>query len=277
MRITALLILFIFPLVAWADSFIDVQVDVINNDNVSYGNHPKDRLGDTSIVLSTLVGKPMPLADGIFTPTLALEYNAYKKYTSYNHAWLNAGLFFKDKFGIGDVPWYTLGVKLGYQYSAEDLRDSTLLALQVGLGKHLTEDLTLSLHYIYEVENAAHRVFDATRQFIRASGDYLLTENIMLLASYTYMKGDIAANMLPNGHIIADSNNTYVLDPVFGAGRSTYRLSDEEIEITTLGANYYVNESSAFELGFEYRRGISETIWSGYDETLYSCSYILSY
>lgn len=277
MRLTGLLILFMFPSIIWADSFIDVQMDVVSNDNVSFGNHPKDRLGDASIAFNTLAGKPMPLGDGIFTPTLALEYNAHQTYASLNYGWLKVGLFFKDKFGVGAVPWYTLGLKVGYKYSAEDLRDATLVAFQAGLGSHVTEDLTLSLHYAYEVENATHRVFDATRQIFRVSGDYLWTENIMLLASYAYMKGDIAANMFPNGHSAADSNNTYVLDPVFGSGRSTYRLSDELIEMTALGVNYYVNESSAIELGFEYRRGVSETIWSAYDETLYTCSYILSY
>jgi len=262
----------------WADIFVDAQVDIVSNDNVSYGNHDKDRVSDKAIVFSGIVGHPMPLGDGMFSPSLSMEYATYKTYPRFNHGWLKAGLSFKDKLGVGDVPWYTLSAKLGYKYSAEDLRDATWASIGIGLGKHITEDLTLSANYSYEVENAAHIVFDSKRKIMGIRGDYLLTDDLMVLVSYTQIKGDVAANMYPNGHIIADVNSVYVADPVFGAGRASYRLSDETLEATMLGINYYVDENTAVEASYEQRKGaVLKTIWSNYVENLYTLSYIVSY
>jgi len=281
MRVVIYMFLLVMPALAWADTFIDMQVDVVSNDNVSIGNHLPDRVPDNALVLSTRLGFPMPLGDGMLTPTVSVEHSEYQTYPLFNRTWMKAGLTFKDKFGIGNVPWYTLGAVVGYKYSADDLRDATYIAVKAGLGKHWGENLTLNFDYTYDIENAVHEVFDTKRHTLSLSGDYLLSDDWMLLFDYTYVQGAVAANMYPNSHIVADANNVFVVDPVFGPGRSAYKLEGERLDKIGLGVNYYVDEQSAVEFNYAYWQGSRlvgfKSIWSNYYETIYTLSYIVSY
>lgn len=281
MKVIIYIFLLALPALAWADTFIDMQVDVVSNDNISIGNHLPDRVPDDALVLSARLGFPMPLGDGMLTPTVLVEHSEYQTYPLFNRTWMKAGLIFKDKFGIGNVPWYTLGAVVGYKYSADDLRDATYIAVKAGLGKHWGENLTLNFNYIYDMENAAHEVFDTKRHTLSLSGDYLLSDDWMLLFDYTYVQGAVAPNMYPNSHIVADANNVFVADPVFGPGRSAYKLEGERLDKIGLGVNYYVDEQSAVEFNYAYWQGSRlagfKSIWSNYYETIYTLSYIVSY
>jgi len=278
MHIVPLLVLMLLPFSAWADGFANAQIELISNDNISYGNHLKDRVGDTSIAFKALIGDGEPLGDGIFSTVYSLEYNAYKNYTAFNHGFIGVDVTFKDKFGVGNVPWYIIGAELGYKYSNEALRDASFMSFNVEVGKHFTDDLTLSVGYSYEIENAANQVFDTKRKIMNVSGDFLWTEDLLIFGGYTLTRGDVAANMFPNGHIKADVNNVYVTDPVFGPGRSSYRLPDETLQETMVGVNYYVNENAALEASYSQIKGaVKKTIWSSYYENKISISYIASY
>jgi len=270
-----LLCLLFTPFSSWADSFTDIQVDVNYNDNISFGTSGNDILSDFMLTPSVVYGIPVALGNGTLTYLASLDTTVHKTYSQLNHVRFLGGISFKDKFGMGDVPWYTLGAKVGYNYSADNLRDASFAELDASIGKHLNDELTIGLAYALNTQKAKSTVFDTTTHALSLTADYLLTDNIQLLTSYTYMKGDIVATTRPNASIIAQSNGI-VADPAFGAGRFAYKLKADRIQIIKLGGNYYLSDNSAIEVNIQVRDAKVGYL-TDYTSNIYTVSYIFNF
>jgi hypothetical protein len=148
------------------------------------------------------------------------------------------------------------------------------MGASASVGKSFSDQVTASINYGYTSTSADNDTFDTELHSIGVNGDYLLTEDWLLFASYTRYSGDIVATTRPNTYIIQQSD-AIVSDPAYGPGRYAYRL-DADTDVIKVGANYYLSENSSVELVY-MRRDSDIGQYTDYSSNIYTLNYLFGF
>ena len=96
------------------------------------------------------------------------------------------------------APWYFASFEYSLINYQSSLRDSDGFTIELGLGKRLTDRITLRSGYVYENFTADANEFDINNNRIYLSFDYKATANNIVYLTLGYTDGDFASSTSDN-------------------------------------------------------------------------------
>jgi hypothetical protein len=249
-----------------AQTFADVQVELLSHDNLTRSERDSDAREDTALLLAGTAGIHLQPGDYTgLTLTGALNRTQYRRYTGLSSWEAGLGLDLSHKFGIGDRQ-PALSVELGIarnEYN-RSLRDAWIYRAGLALQKRLTATLNLGGGLRYEKRDADHNVprvipvrprpgnsWDVSARSFFVTAEQDLGATLWLSAGYTFQDGDVVSTAVSYPKIF-NAATAITLDPLFGPATVAYRIP-ARTHILALDLNRAVFEAGTLYLGLEYQ------------------------
>lgn len=263
-----------------AQSFVDVGVEALQNDNP--GRFIRNSSSDSGLAVSLAGGYHwQPWIYTSLTLSGSLRKSLWQRYSGLNSLDVAAAAELAHKFGIGELrPVLTAGMQLEQRNFSNDVRDAMLDTYWLGLSRRLTGRLSLDLRFTHERSNGdqqaplplmmfpgqaarpakSGKVWDFSVNALRIAAEYELGPSAWLGSAFQFRNGPVvataAAYTQPNPAAVA---STY--DPVFGPHAVAYRL-DAHTRVYSIDYNRALSAHATAYAGFEYQ---DSTASSGVD------------
>lgn len=267
---------------------VDTDVSLVFDDNLSQGDKERDiiedHLADVNLTLAYNKGFGSQWAA---TFKGFVEGQFYETADELDRMTLGTGIIvrWQPAFGFLD-PIYKLSFTAQEDDYSSDQRDSTVLKTQLSATRRITDRLTSNWGGEYRYRDSDSTVFDTRQYRLFANLDWVITDDWITYATYSYVNGDMlssAQTEFCNGAVADDiypliqaANELEIdegLTDNFCGTWVTYQL-DGHAHSVVAGLNHPVGRSSAID---------ASVLWAGvdgrgdndYDRRLYRLSLLI--
>jgi hypothetical protein len=245
------------------------------DDNVNRSAFDSDEKTDFRWKPAATLGRVYQLGDAT---RLALSAEAigaiYHDWEGLNSAELGGTAAVLHKFGLGEAPELRAYVGVHHLNLRDDERDSMLYETGLELSRRFGDRLEGTLFGLYDwrdgnegkraLPNVGTDVWDQNGFEVGARSSFLLTEQLVLGASYSYRDGEFDSACTPGnvGKVIAREGSNLkaiAIDDIFGG--CVYRLAGH-VHTGELHLNYGLGNRFSVDLGYRY-------VWGQARELIY--------
>ena len=226
------------------------------DNNVTRAEKDRDIESDSLLQLGATSGLRHALGETLYASFKGrLDINAYNRFDKLSNTrlGLQAGLHFKPGSGYTAIRYHAV-LDAERRLYRSDLRDGTAFTWRLGLGKRLTDVVSLRLGYLRQTINAGHSVFDADNQRLYLDGEFRLIDNHAFFATFSYTDGEIVSTTVPTQEIIDASKGRIVRDDAFldlSPARWAYKLDATTLALK-LGDSYRLAPLQALQASLLY-------------------------
>ncbi|ALG67801.1 hypothetical protein [Beggiatoa leptomitoformis] len=251
-----------FSVCSYASNFVETNASILYDDNLGRAEQDADIRGDSALQLSVSAGKVFhPSVGNSLVLKTNLQTTQWFDVTDLSQFSLGIMGQFTHKFGLGALtPRVSASLSIDYADFRSDIRDSWIYRAETRLDKRLDEYWELHGGIAYKISRAREEgssarppfdVFDQQRFSVFMGGDYALTEDVLLSATYRYHNGDIDSTATaPNARFL-NASTARAIDDAFGNDKVVYKL-DSNTQDVTLEANWILTDNTALTMGYEY-------------------------
>ena len=266
---------------------INMDAGILHDDNVGRASLASDIVSDTILTLGLNADYSYHLDDHhLLIFSAGIESYQYQDFDKLSNTLLftRADFKFQPHHGF-TAPWYLVSLEYSTANYNSNLRDTTGLTFELGIGKRLTDRITLRSGLVYESYDADASEFDNDNSRIYISSDYKLSEHNIAYLTLAYTDGNTttsttdlttsskASNTPRFAHHLPSEVNTLTLraDDAFRNG-FVYQL-DTESSSMHLGINFGLSSHQSVDTSIFYFR--SDSFGSDtYDGTILQLSYL---
>jgi len=244
--------------VSQANTFGDIDIGVINDDNLTRSDYNSDKKAGTALELFADYGKFYDLNNNLSaTSSLFVQYTSHFDYDKLSTFGFGVSGSLRKKLGLGA---YSSSVQSILSITANNVndskRDNKTLDLSLGWNKRLNDMWELSAGVSLDNSDATNKVFDTSGTSIYFSSDYTISEKLLLNFGVSQRSGDIisvTSTSNPNyTYISLASGTNNISDKVFGSGLTAYRVNATTLILKT-SLSYALNDDSSFNVGYEHQ------------------------
>jgi hypothetical protein len=184
----------------------------------------------------------------------------YERYSGLNNLSLGAFAALRHKVGLGAyAPWLHAGwssSRLGY---SDKVRNGWLHQADLGAGKRLSERLSVSANYLFDLRTAATQpeaepgvssdAFSGRSQTFMLGAEYAADSGVLLSVSGFVRRGDIVSISKDDDRVLATAKAA-AFDVVFGADRYAYRSVATSGGVK-VGMDFALGPNSHIEIGVQ--------------------------
>ena len=278
--------------------FIDLSAGLTLDNNITRASLNDDIEDDSIINLDASVSYQLPIdARSFYTLSGHVGINEHEDFDNLSNTLVGAELAYQRQFSSGyTAPWYLLSAGFNALEYDSRFRDARQWVVEAGLGKRLTDRVSLRSGLVWESTDADENTFDLDNRHIYFHFDYKLDHHNILYVSLGYTDGDITsvtgdttprstktqapgnskAAQLPrySHHLPGEITTSLIRDDAFlslSPNRFVYQL-DATTWSLTLGDNYEIDHHQAIEGAMLYYR--ADTYADDYDGIIMQFSYI---
>lgn len=274
---------------ALAQSFVDVQAELLYHDNVTRSERAIDAREDSALSATVTAGTRLQAGDYTgLTFAGSVNRTQFRRYTGLSSWEAGLGFTAAHKFGIGDRQ-PTLNFELGLARNEYNLpvRDAWIYRAGLGLQKRLTDTLNLRGGIRYEKRDGDHDVprvipvlprpgnsWDLSSRNAFVAAEQELGAATWISATYQFQDGDLVSTSTSYPKIF-NTATAITLDPLFGSLTVAYRIP-ARTHVFALDLNRAVLESSTLYLGYEYQKTYGRN-GIDYDSAVLRSGFIVSF
>lgn len=270
-----LLLLFIYAATVnaeWVDTIIDVGLVTTYDDNLNRAFFSSLEKEDTLFIPTVSVGRMYQLAE--FTRariTADAKGQIHADFDRLNNLFGGATLAVSHKLGIGPYkPWFRVHGSAGYlEVPDDDLRDGWLVNSGITVGKRLTDRFDVLVSYLFDFRDSqdgprsdpeiSGAAFDLEGHTGSVLGNFLLTNNLLFSASYSFRHGDISSTCDRATVVMIDEKTAFTRDTAFDEPLCAYRISGDLHEIS-FGTTYALSSHAALSVGYHRTEAEAESL-----------------
>jgi 3',5'-cyclic AMP phosphodiesterase CpdA len=277
--ITGLLISALAVPVASADNFIDVDVSLNHDSNLTRAFLSSDRYADVSIDTNVAAGRFFQLQPGRSVTLYGLvSASRFDDIDGLNSFGAGAGASYQHKFGLGAyAPSLSATVEALRHDSRGRTRDRDLVELALSYNKRLSPvwSVMAGIGHTHSegrhdgaryasIYSAKNDILDFDEQSIFASIDYAFADQSLLTLGYTWVDGyTLSSALAPNPRLLAIAR-ALTVDPAItappGRNQVVYTLKSSA-HLVSLDWSKPVGRDTSFSIGYSYqdiqaRRGV---------------------
>lgn len=268
-----------------ANTFGDIDVGIINDDNLTRSNFGPDKKSGAAIDLFADYGKFYELKNNwSATATVFSQYTNHIDFTKLSTLAIGASASTRKKLGLGA---YSSSIQASASISVNTVDDSkrsnNRLELGVSWDKRLNNVWELAAGVSLDSSNAKNSVFNTTSTSIYLNADYTFTEKLLISVGLSQRSGDIItvtnASKNPSeatyGYLSLSSGSNKISDDVYGSGLTAYRIKADTL-IFKVSASYALNDNSSINAGYE-NQSSSLAYGVSYKNNLLRVNYVYSF
>jgi hypothetical protein len=233
---------------------IDLSAGILLDDNITNGRDSKDIEKDTVLNVDATATYNMPAGNsGSLAIFARLAFEQYQDFDKLNNSDLALGVNYQLQGGrMFTSPWYFVSAELGSREYDSDLRDGSYQELGIGLGKRLTDRMTLIAGYSRFSMDADNNISDVDYNRIYLNTDLKLNRSNTFYATLSLYSGDIISTNVPP-HPAELNNISWVDDDAYPTLSSpwTYRLDADTLALQ-IGDNYAIAHNQAIDVSISY-------------------------
>ncbi len=249
------------------DSFIDLELTLSSNDNIS--NASDNEISDNLYQLELTYGQYHYLDDGLFFNWFAsLDYTQYSSWSTFDHVVLNTGIELEKKIGMGAyVPVVGVDVSFSNKNYNVDIRDGIDTAIRVFWKKRLNERWDTSVALGFSQYHTKHNIegdiqapttpmntlsFDAfavSQKHLSANTQVSLNEKNSISMGVEYSDGDITSTVMSSSWM-PELVTARVPDTAIGEGYYAYRLDGKMLSLN-LEWDYILSDEYTFRASYQ--------------------------
>ena len=245
------------------NSYVDVALDYLYDDNIGRAEADSDILDDNIIALSGSFNLPQVLnARAGLLHTLRLEYAGNTDWEDLSAFTASAASTFRFRPGAAfSAPWYEAQLAAALlQHRDSDIRDGAQVRVNLALGSNLTDRLIGRIGYRYELRRAWEEdVFDLDSHRFSGNVDYVINERVTLYGTLAWQTGEVVSTSTPRPQMLNASEARHLdealserassLIPVgnfFLGDRVAYRI-DADTLTGEIGLNLALSQKLAMD------------------------------
>lgn len=252
----------------WVDKIIDVGLVTIYDDNLNRSFFSTLEKDDTLFIPTASVGRIYQVTQ--FTRasiTADAKGQFHADFDRLNNLFAGGTLAVSHKLGIGPYkPWLRVHGSAGYlEFPDDDLRDGWLVNSGITFGKRLTDRLDVAVSYLFDFRDSQNgarsdpdisgAAFDLDGHTGSFFSNFLLTNNVLLSAVYSFRHGDISSSCDRATVVMIEEKTAFTRDTAFNEPLCAYRVSGDLHEIA-FGTTYALSSHAAISV--DYRRTEAE-------------------
>lgn len=244
---------------AQANTFGDIDIGIINDDNLTRSDYGPDKKAGTALELFADYGKFYDLNNNwSATASVFTQYTNHFDFDKLSTFAIGVSGSVRKKLGLGA---YSSSIRTAISVTTNNVSDSKrsnkTLDLSVGWDKRLNDTWELSAGVSLDNSDATNNVFDTNGTTVYVSSDYTFSEKILLSFGLSQRTGDIItvtnAATNPNwSNLDLASGGNNISDTVFAAGLTAYRVNATTL-IIKAALSYALNDNSSINAGFEHQ------------------------
>lgn len=249
---------FIIQTASQANTFGDIDIGIINDDNLTRSDYASDKKAGTAIEFFADYGKFYDLNNNwSATASVFTQYTNHIDFDKLTTFGLGVSGSVRKKLGLGA---YSSSLQSVVSITANNMsdskRDNKTLDLSIGWDKRLNDTWELSAGVSIDNSDATNKVFDTSGTTVYFSSDYTISEKLLLSLGLSERKGDIisvTSTSNPNYtkiNLASGTNN--INDKAFGSGLTAYRVNATTF-ILKASLSYALNDVSSINAGYEYQ------------------------
>ena len=279
------LIAVLFSLPAFANSFGDVDVGIVSDDNLTRSDYDPDKKSGSSIELFVDYGKFYNLENNwSATALIFAQYSDNNDFSKLSTLSYGLSGSFRKKLALGA---YSSSLQASVTFTVNDVDDdkraNNTLDLDFSWSKRLDDIWELSAGISLDDTSADNSVFDVSGTTLFVSADYTINEALLLTFGISQRSGDIISVTNPTtnpneaiwNYLSLASGGNNISDTVFGAGLTAYRL-DAKTQIFKVALSYAMNDDSSINAVYEYQDS-SLDYGINYENNIFRVNYIYSF
>ena len=280
--VTTFLSIYLFTATSHANTFGDIDIGIINDDNLSRSDYGPDKKAGTALELFADYGKFYDLKNNWSATVSAFtQYTNHFDFDKLSTFAIGVSGSVRKKLGLGA---YSSSIRTAISITANNVSDSKrsnkALDLSIGWDKRLNDTWELSAGVSLDNSDAKNKVFDTRGTSVYFSTDYTFSEKLLLSFGLSQRNGDIMSvtnsSTNPNiSYITLASGGNKVHDTVFGSGLAAYRLSATSLIIKT-SLSYAINDEASVNVGYEHQNS-SLAYGIDYKNNILRVNYIYSF
>jgi len=275
----------------WVEWIANPKVSIANNDNINQTFFRDEKRSDTAGTPFVSVGRYYQLTDYTrLRLTTDFEAGVHKEFELLNYYSAGLMLTIWHKLGIGpNVPRLNTHASATTKNVRDNARDSSIYNIGLNVEKRFTPRLDVRIGYDYDVRDGKDGeittkntmfgvdtdVYDLKSQTLSFIGNYLVTNDVLITASYSYKRGDfISTCELDKFDIVWDAEDVLATtsDNVFGG--LIYKL-EGTANVLYLNASYALGRHTSLNLGYQRIEGKGDKlVWKS---SIVSASFMYSY
>jgi len=237
------------------DTFVDLEATLGLDDNVTRAAADIDIEHDTFVTLGANFGSEVwrgRSSQLVLNASLATDQFYYFSGLS-NYSAMGAATYsFAFSSGFG-APWFALNARYGVTEYDSKLRDSTIAAGTITMGKRIDDLTDMRLGFGAKSRDSDGLAFDNKNTFGFVNLDLTVADHRTLYITYHVQKGDAFSTSTPNNISLAvldAAGSANELDDVF-IGKRSYRL-DATTQLFTIGFNHALDLESSYDISVRY-------------------------
>lgn len=213
--------------VSWAEApsfFVDAELTVGYDDNLSQAERERDTIEDHFVEgqLGLLFNQELNFHSALSVKGF-LSGQAYETARSMSRGsvGVEASIRYQPTFGFLE-PFYRLSVTAQMDEYEFEQRDSDVIKAQLVATKRITDRLTSSLGTEYRYRDSDGSVWDTEDVRVFLNGDLMLTKDLALYSTYSFLKGDVTSSAQ------VSFCNGVVADDIYGLIQASTELEVDE-------------------------------------------------
>jgi hypothetical protein len=274
-----------FPTASYANTFGDIDIGIINDDNLTRSDYGPDKKSDTAIEVFVDYGKFYDLNNNwSATTTVFSQYSHHIDYNQLSTFGVGISGSARKKLGLGA---YSSSILTSASVAINSVKDSkrnnNAVEFDVSWNKRLNDTWELATGVSLDYSNAKNSVFDTSGTTIHLSTDYTVNEKLLFSFGLSRRTGDIItvtnASKNPNeatyGYLSLSSGTNKINDNVYSSGLTAYRITADTF-IIKISMSYALNDVSSLNAGYENQ---NSTLGYGisYKNNIFRVNYVYSF
>lgn len=284
-----ILCLIVIPLLlsnsSYANTFGDIDIGVINDDNLTRSDYGPDKKAGTAIEIFADYGKFYDLKNNwSATATAFAQYTNHIDFTKLSTLGFGVSGSARKKLGLGAYSSsIQASVSIGVDNTSDSKRSNNSVDLGISWDKRLNDTWELAAGISLDNSNAKNSVFNSSGTTVYVSTDYTFSEKLLFSFGLSQRSGDIItvtdASANPNEatyqYLSLASGSNNISDDVFGSGLTAYRIKADTL-IIKISASYAINDNSSINAGYENQNS-SLAYGISYKNNLLRVNYVYSF
>ena len=250
----------LFASSSFANTFGDVDIGIINDDNLTRSDYSPDKKAGTALEVFADYGKFFDLQNNwSATGSVYSQYINHNDFTRLSTLSLGASVSARKKLGLGAYSSsINASFSLGVNTVTDTKRSNNAIELGLSWDKRLNTIWELAAGLTLDSASAKNSVFDSSGTTVYASADYTFSEKLLFSFGVSQRSGDIIsvtnASANPSeatyAYLSQSSGSNWISDDVYGSGLTAYRIKADTF-IIKASLSYALNNSSSINAGFE--------------------------
>lgn len=271
----------------WVEWIADANAQVQYNDNLNRSAFSDDEEDDTSVLISTQLGRVNQVTDTFrYSLTMDLSAERFDQFEKMHNQRIGLSWVGRQKLGLGLTAPYLKG-RASYFYldSRDETRSGDNFELELQAGKRFSERWDGVVGYRYRDRDGkrgdgaragfGNDVFDQEHNEFYIASSYLFSQRLLGAATLSYFTGDMDSSCPDSGVtqvLISEKASDVMDDEVFGG--CVYQLDTDAVTVS-FDLSYALDAHSSINLGFQHQESEAETL--KYRNNIVTTSYRYSY